>query len=88
MNFLDKIKRQIDDIKKESVPIKNSLARILVTTEVKEHRLEICNNCEFLFQPTMQCKKCGCFLKGKTAIAAFSCPIGKWQAINNDTKVN
>ena len=46
--------------------------------EESEKRLDICKNCEFLFTPTNQCKKCGCFMNIKTKMRNASCPINKW----------
>lgn len=43
-----------------------------------EDRLEICKACPALRKTTMQCTKCGCFMKLKTTLVAASCPIGKW----------
>lgn len=46
--------------------------------ELAEYRLEICNSCEF-FRPRPQtCRKCGCFMKLKSALEQAKCPIGKW----------
>ena len=56
--------------------------RMVVPTDVRDRRLAICDTCEFLFAPTKQCKKCGCFLKMKTSFADFKCPIDKWPAEN------
>ena len=41
-------------------------------------RLAICEGCEFYHSPSKRCKKCGCFLKWKTAWRSQKCPIGKW----------
>jgi rubrerythrin len=41
-------------------------------------RLDICVQCEHLEKQYYVCKKCGCFLKGKTMFPSSSCPIGKW----------
>jgi uncharacterized paraquat-inducible protein A len=45
--------------------------------EIKQ-RLEICNSCEFFQAPSQRCKKCGCYLKWKTAWRSQKCPVGKW----------
>lgn len=37
-----------------------------------------CYACDELFNPTKQCKKCGCFVKAKVMYKKSSCPIGKW----------
>lgn len=49
-----------------------------ISKEESEKRLNICKGCEFLFTPTNQCKKCGCFMNIKTKMFHASCPIGKW----------
>ena len=41
-------------------------------------RMDICNKCEFLFTPTKQCMKCGCFMEVKTKLKDAYCPIEKW----------
>ena len=46
--------------------------------EVAQHRIEICNSCEFLLEITRNCKKCGCFVDVKTKISHTSCPVKKW----------
>ena len=45
--------------------------------EIKR-RLAICEGCEFFHSPSQRCKKCGCFLKWKTAWRSQKCPVGKW----------
>ncbi len=47
--------------------------------EIIDKRWAECQKCEFLFKPTGNCKKCGCFMKVKTRVATASCPIGKWE---------
>lgn len=49
-----------------------------VSNEIAQQRLEICKNCPFLVQFSMQCKKCGCFMNAKTQYEAAKCPEGKW----------
>jgi len=46
--------------------------------EIQEWRFDICKSCEHFFNPTNQCKKCGCFMNLKTKLAHAECPIGKW----------
>lgn len=46
--------------------------------EVSDKRMEICRSCEYFRERTTQCKKCGCFMRFKTAMLKSSCPIGKW----------
>lgn len=43
-----------------------------------DERLVFCNECEKLFRPTRQCKKCGCFVDIKAKYAKSFCPLGKW----------
>jgi hypothetical protein len=50
----------------------------LVTKEVSDKRFSICLECPELIQLTKQCKKCGCFMVGKTKLVKASCPLGKW----------
>jgi hypothetical protein len=45
--------------------------------EVKR-RYAICEGCEFFHTPSKRCKKCGCYLKWKTAWRSQKCPVGKW----------
>lgn len=49
-----------------------------VNEELEKNRIDICNSCEFLFKPTNQCKKCGCFMHLKVKIEKATCPLGKW----------
>jgi uncharacterized paraquat-inducible protein A len=46
--------------------------------EIQKSRLDICKKCEYLFTPTNQCKKCGCFMHLKVKLSNAECPIGKW----------
>lgn len=50
------------------------------TRSRSQARLDICRQCEFLFKPTMTCKKCGCFMRIKTLLpeGTVHCPEGKW----------
>lgn len=43
-----------------------------------QERFSLCLACPELFQPTKQCKKCGCFMAVKTKLEAALCPLGKW----------
>jgi hypothetical protein len=52
-----------------------------VSDEEKARRLAICAGCEFLIKKegkSDRCAKCGCFLKWKTALESWHCPIKKW----------
>jgi len=50
----------------------------LLNPEDIKTRVAICENCEFFNKPSERCRKCGCFLKWKTAWRSQRCPIGKW----------
>ena len=54
------------------------------TEEVYKERMDICGKCEFLFTPTKQCMKCGCFMEIKTKINNAFCPMGKWFSYTPD----
>jgi len=41
-------------------------------------RMKVCLQCEHLFKPTRQCKKCGCFMPVKVRLSNMHCPIDKW----------
>ena len=47
-------------------------------SEYAEARLEICKKCDH-FNNNL-CSLCGCYMQGKTKMAAASCPISKWKA--------
>lgn len=49
-----------------------------VSPEVKAARLDACQNCEFFFKLSRQCRKCGCFMDAKTGLPHAECPVGKW----------
>ena len=49
-----------------------------VPEAVAKQRQDICNGCEFRFEATNQCKKCGCFLSAKTKFKQEECPLKKW----------
>jgi hypothetical protein len=46
--------------------------------ELIEHRLAICNSCEWFKKNLKKCKKCGCFMSLKSTLRQATCPIGKW----------
>lgn len=49
-----------------------------IRTEEKlyEERLAICRECEMLMQG--MCRKCGCYVELRAAVAKNVCPCGKW----------
>jgi len=58
---------------------------ILVSSEVKEKRLEICRSCEYYDEKQIRCRQCGCFLEHKAQFALDSCPLDKWKT--SDSKM-
>jgi hypothetical protein len=46
--------------------------------EIREQRLEICNQCPELRENSRTCIQCGCFVDAKTAIKSQKCPLDKW----------
>ncbi len=63
-----------------------------VPFEVMKKRMDTCRKCDYFYEPEKtgletpdgpkfpeaRCTACGCFLIGKTNIAASECPKGKW----------
>ena len=56
----------------------------LVSDEVVEKRIKICQKCEHYDMTQHRCKECGCFLGIKSRMAPESCPIGLWSAHDED----
>ena len=83
MSYLDKIKDKLASISVYQNKLKE---KYIVSTEELTQRISICNSCEFLFTPTRSCKKCGCFVDAKAALAKTTCPMTKWPIINVDEK--
>ena len=84
--FLEKIKEKLAEVKKAAHDAAQQVAHVFVPDEVKESRMAICESCEFLYGPTKQCKKCGCFIFTKSSIASSECPIRKWTAVVYEIK--
>lgn len=68
MKFTDRLKERVQKAKEA----------MIVPIAVSDQRIAICNGCPELFKPTMTCKKCGCFMTGKTKLVDVTCPLGKW----------
>jgi predicted Zn-ribbon and HTH transcriptional regulator len=51
---------------------------LLVDNFEKQRRYNICEVCEYFFQPQARCKKCGCFMEKKVEFRAAKCPMNKW----------
>ena len=75
MSVVNTIKEKLQQAKEKS---QTPLNFIKIDDQTREVRLSICQSCEFLFEPTGSCKKCGCFVKAKTWLTHTSCPEGKW----------
>mgnify|MGYP000886643682 CR=1 FL=1 len=58
--------------------IQNIDKAVLIKQPIKEHRLNICNSCEFYIQKQDKCKQCGCIMNIKAKLYAARCPVGKW----------
>lgn len=54
-----------------------------VSDAVKEERMDLCSNCPFYMKLSKQCRKCGCIMPLKTELPHASCPIGKWDAVED-----
>lgn len=50
--------------------------KVLVTTEEKDRRMDICKACDFFDNGS--CRKCGCNLAFKNRLTSEHCPVGKW----------
>lgn len=68
----------ISGLKQKIEQVREAVRTTLAEPEIAHDRIEICNSCEFLIEVTRNCKKCGCFVDGKTKIAASKCPVNKW----------
>ena len=51
---------------------------VLVTEDVYNIRMSICNDCEFFRKEDKRCSQCGCFMEAKTRFKKTYCPIHKW----------
>ena len=51
--------------------------------EVFKERLHTCHNCPS-FSMLGLCKHCGCIMLVKAKVASFSCPEGKWEAVEGE----
>ncbi len=56
--------------------LNNNIGR--VAQSVTDARMQVCNNCEFFYQTSQICKKCGCIMPLKTKLPNAECPVGKW----------
>jgi hypothetical protein len=88
MKFLNQFKKIQDSIAEQTeLLLEQGLVKFresfdCVDEDTQQYRIDICAQCEYLFEPTMSCKKCGCFMKAKTWLADQECPVGKWEKIS------
>ena len=75
MSFLNRLKERVEQA---ALTTAEKVGITVAEETVVQERINICNNCEHLFQPTRTCKLCGCFVDLKTKIKTSSCPINKW----------
>lgn len=75
--MLNKMAEKIKAKQKEIEERKSSKA-LLIPAEIQQERMNICNDCEFLYKKTNTCKKCMCFMGLKTYLPYAKCPLGKW----------
>jgi hypothetical protein len=77
--FKDKFKNKITQLAQAAEEKAVELINVVkIDEEIRNARLDLCLSCEHLFQPTENCKKCGCFVQAKTWLKSASCPIKKW----------
>lgn len=51
---------------------------MLVTQDVVDQRLSICQQCDRFIAKTSQCRECGCIMAMKTRVTIATCPLKKW----------
>lgn len=68
MAFINNLKQRLKEVQEAMIS----------DEDLTKSRLDICNSCENLYQPTKSCKKCGCFVIAKTKLKTQKCPINKW----------
>ena len=59
----------------------NYIFRTPTIEAMAKDRAEVCSKCEFLstaLKYYLYCKKCGCYIPGKTRSITSQCPLKKW----------
>lgn len=80
--MLDKLKQRMVDAKNDALQHADAVSKsIRVSAETQATRMEICRDCEHLYEPTNTCKRCGCFMNVKTWLAPARCPVDKWHPV-------
>lgn len=54
---------------------------LAVEQTIYEHRMNICEGCEFFINETSRCSVCGCYMKAKAMFKKTYCPENKWENI-------
>ena len=52
--------------------------RDVVSDEVYNERVSICNACDKFDKNEVRCTECGCFIPAKAKVILDSCPLDKW----------
>lgn len=47
-----------------------------------KERYEICKQCDAFSNIVKVCGECYCFMPAKVLVKMFSCPVGKWEAVD------
>lgn len=78
-NKMPSLPRQLVEVTKSMAASLTHLARtghLAAAPEVIERRIKTCEGCNHF--TGQRCRSCGCFVPAKAALAAESCPLGKW----------
>lgn len=70
-------------------PHKHLRRKVVVTKEVQQQRLNICQECEHFKKLLKVCGECLCFMPAKTYLAREKCPLDppKWDKETNKVEV-
>ena len=53
---------------------------VLVSEEIFNERIRICNECPMFESSNKRCSECGCFMEAKSAFKKTYCPLHKWNS--------
>lgn len=84
--MLNKLKQKMESLARSTEEISVEFLIDKVSPEIQKERFSICESCEFLYKPTANCKKCGCFMRIKTWMPRQRCPIKKWGPVEPEIK--
>jgi hypothetical protein len=59
-----------------------TINKFLVDKTTYYARLQICTQCDKFEKLLHRCKSCGCIMPAKAKLTASSCPLNKWQQLN------